>query len=345
MNELDDLLHAQKEAELKGLNYALATVIQVNGSAYRRPGAKMLIYENGHWFGAISGGCLEGDALRKAREVMQNQTPRIIRYDTVNEDSAKRLGIGLGCEGIIDILLEPASAALREFFEFLDQRSPHKEALIRTHFEEKERSIRRSFEECEPGMPFKNSYERAGSLHQFTEIIKLPIHLLVFGAGPDALPVVECAKTLGWKVSINDDCPAHLIPRRFACADDMICGSPDGVIRKHPMHYRSAALIMSHNFEFDQAALKALLPEQVPYIGLLGPKKRAHKLLERLEQDGFRVNEEDHARLFAPVGLDLGAETAQEIALSIIAEIMAFFQGGSGVFLREKKGRIHERIS
>ena len=345
MSELDDLLQAREEAEKNGIRYALATVIQVNGSAYRRPGAKMLIYETGLWFGAISGGCLEGDALRKAREVMNSHTPRIIRYDTIQEDSAKRLGIGLGCEGIIDVLIEPVSSSLRDYFEFLTNRNTHKEAIISTSFDEEDGLISRSFEEAEPGLHSTNTYTREGTWHHFMEAIKLPIHLFVFGAGPDAIPVVEGAKNLGWKVTINDDCPAHLIPKRFACADDMICGSPDGVIKAHPFHYRSAALMMSHNFEFDQAALKALLPKQVPYIGILGPKKRAYKLLERLEQDGFRVNEDDHARLFAPVGLDLGAETAKEIAQSIIAEIMAYFHGGSGMFLRDKKGRIHERMS
>jgi len=345
MTETEQIIAAWQEAESQQTAYALATVIQVNGSAYRRAGAKMLMFDNGRWHGAISGGCLEGDALRKAREVMRLGIPRIVRYDTINEESAKYLGIGLGCEGIIDVLIEPQNDTLTEYLQFLEaQIRAGTEALVTTQIDQESHRISRSYTHIPLGSGKVNTYSQEQQVHIFHETIRVPIHLFVYGAGLDAIPVVTLAKSVGWEVTVNDDCAAHLIPKRFACADDMICGSPDAVIKQHSFHYRSAALLISHNFEFDQAALKSLLPSIIPYIGILGPKKRAIKLLERLEADGFTLQEPDLERIYAPVGLHLGAESAQEIAVSIVAEIMAFFQGGTGAFLKNKKGRIHEHI-
>lgn len=353
MGEIEHIVQAYQKAHEEGVAYALATVVQVNGSAYRRPGAKMLIRQDGNWFGAISGGCLEGDALRKAREIMVSGIPRMLRYDTVNEDSAKSLGIGLGCEGIIDVLIEPASGSLDEYLRYLERiNTASAEGGVETKISESgDQILRRYATEHEvqewkaalrPGR--KTLYHQDADYHYFREWIPKPIRLFLFGAGYDAVPVAELAAKVGWKVIVNDDCAAHLIPKRFACADAMVCGTPGQLSENYTFDERSAALLISHNFEFDLKALHMLAKTDIPYIGIMGPAKRAHKLYEHLETEfGYTVADSLQSRVFAPVGLDTGAETASEIAVSIISEIMAFFNRASGQSLRLKKGPIHER--
>jgi xanthine dehydrogenase accessory factor len=382
MREIEKIIETRKQWLQEGKKLALATVLRVNGSAYRRAGARMIISNDGHWAGAISGGCLEGDALRKAREVISSGTSRMVRYDTVNEESAKKLGIGLGCEGIIDIVIEPDGDTLNKFFENLEMALKDEQEFVIGHFvsfqenhsetgpklnrffysndrDKTSQSISPGFLDVlktalqnqkaifiNPEIDWANSLNRAQhSVFAFVEYIPKPISLFIFGAGFDAIPVAELAAKLGWKVVINDDCAAHLIPKRFSCAHSMVCGSPDVLVERHSFHSRSAALLISHNFEFDKKVLKSILPTDVPYIGILGPAKRAQKLYAELECEGFIINDQMLKRIYAPVGLHLGAETPAEIGVSIISEMMAFFNSASAKGLKYKEGSIHQEES
>ena len=312
INEFQQLIDAYRQTDFTRRRAALATVVGLRGSGYRRPGARMYITDDGKWTGAISGGCLEGDALRKAREVMSSGQSRVVVYDT-SDPEGENFGIGLGCNGVLDVLLEPVD--------------PHDPG---NRLETLARIIRdRCVTTLETPLP-------DGSV--FAETLRPDIQLLVFGAGYDAVPLVQLARQVGWRVVITDDCVAHLMPKRFAAADEMVAIPRDEVAEKLPIDEFSAAVLLSHNYTYDRAVLEQLLQTAIPYIGLLGPKKRGDALLG--EVAGLKPGDTD--RVFWPVGLDLGAETPQEIALSVVAEIQAFFRRGSARSLKVKKAPIHQ---
>ncbi len=335
--------------QLEGL--ALATVVQVDGSSYRRTGARMLIQEDGHWLGAISGGCLEGNALRRAREVMRTHQPQLVTYDTRTDASAKEIGASLGCRGVIRVWIESLhSHDAPNFMEALH------EAFGRstpTHFA-------RILTSSHPSYPAGNFYE-ADSAPEFMdltgehpgcyalqyegidleiswEVIRPRIRLLLFGGGQDAEPLTSLARQMGWEVTVTDECAAKALPIRFPQAD-RTCHHPraSAVPALEPDQH-TAAVLISHNFGYDKAILRQLVETPVGYIGVLGPRKRFQRLDEELEGQ-LSAREAMHA----PVGLDIGGETPFEIALAIVAEIQAHFSGRTGGKLRQRKGHIHDR--
>ena len=311
--ELQQILNAYRQTDFSQRKAALATVVGLKGSGYRRPGARMYITDDGRWVGAISGGCLEGDALRKAREIMNNGQSRLIVYDT-SDPEGENFGIGLGCNGVLDVLIQPidpfqANNPVLTLEQILRKRQP---ATLETP------------------LPDGNV---------FREELKPDVQLLVFGAGYDAVPLVNQARQVGWQVIVTDDCVAHLQPRRFSQASELRAVSRHEIREQLPIDAFSAAVLISHNFGYDKAVLQELIKTNIPYIGLLGPKKRGDALLAELTE---QVSDEDLSRIFWPVGLDLGAETPQEIALSIVAEIQAHFRNTSAQPLKFKQAPIHE---
>lgn len=368
MKEIVRIVEVFEQIDFTKRKAALATVVWVEGSSYRRPGARMLITDDGRWEGAISGGCLEGDALRKARQVMLDGSPIVVTYDTM-DDGANSFGVGLGCNGIIDILIEPIEpnddqnpiALLKEFTQKRDVR------VLATVINSDEASnlkpgnrfvltdeaantvpnwlvsdMRQVFSS---GKPLTQSYTVAnGYADIFLERIDPGIELVIFGAGYDVIPVAKLARDLGWQVTVTDDCIAHLAPKRFPVATCVLHADREAVLDQIVITNRTAAVLMSHNFYFDKAVLQALLATDVPYIGMLGPRKRFDKMQAEFEKDGYRFSETALNRVHAPIGLDMGAETPDEIALSIMAEIKAFFTKGTGGFLKDKDGPIHERL-
>ncbi len=276
----------------------------------------MYITDDGQWMGAISGGCLEGDALRKAREVMQSRQARLVTYDTTDPEG-ENFGIGLGCNGILDVLIQAIDPNdLDNPLETLDRVMQQRRPL--------------TFETTLP--------DGAGV---FVEELKPDIQLLVFGGGYDAVPLVKLAKQIGWRVVVTDDCVAHLQPRRFGEADEMLAVQRDDIRRQVPIDRYSAAVLISHNFKYDKAVLRELLQTDIRYIGLLGPKKRGDALLEEVAD---LVKLQDEERLFWPVGLDVGADNPQEIALSILAEIQAVFRTATAQPLKFKNAPIHQPV-
>ena len=349
---------------LAGQKVALATVLHVQGSSYRRPGARMLITDDGRWEGAISGGCLEGDALRKARQVMSTQTAMLVRYDTM-DDEANSLGVGLGCNGIIDVLIEPIDTAaahnpltvLRQAAEQQQRcvlatvfRSDNPRLPTGTRFLAAENQPAPAPLEADmavvmqTGKPLLQPYAFSeGTVEVFLERLEPSLQLVLFGAGYDTLPLARLADAMGWKLTVTEDCIAHLAPRRFPQATCLLHANADTVLEKLTLTDRTAAVLMSHNYHYDFEVLTRLLKGPVPYIGLLGPRKRYEKMQAAWAENGPRFSEATLGRVHSPIGLDVGAETPDEIALSIVAEIQAFFTGKKGGFLREKSGPIHER--
>ncbi len=362
IHEFRNLLAAYETTDFSARKAALATVVRVQGSAYRRPGARMFITDDGQWTGAVSGGCLEGDALRQARDVMREAKVRLVTYNTTNDDE-NAFGIGLGCNGVIDILIEPIRPddernPLALLGRLLTERRPTAMATIVTAAEPErvgQRLLLDAHGETHSTIPDRLFAEKVHTLAAaalsterssldeidgaavFVEALIPDIQLFIFGAGYDVLPLVAQAKLLGWPVTVTDDCIAHLSPRKFATCDAMIYAPRDEVMGKITPDARSAAVLMTHNFRYDEAVLPGLLETHIPYIGILGPKKRGDKLAEAL--GGFR--ESDWSRVHSPIGLDLGAETPEEIALSIVAEIQARFNQRDGRMLKLRAAPIH----
>lgn len=316
INEFQQLIRAYRNTDFSQRKAALATVVGLTGSGYRRPGARMYITDDGQWIGAISGGCLEGDALRKAREVMQSRQARLVTYDTTDPEG-ENFGIGLGCNGVLDVLIQA-----------IDPNDPANPL----------ETLDRVMQERRP-LTFETPLPNEAGV--FVEELKPDIQLLVFGGGYDAVPLVQLAKQIGWRVVVTDDCVAHLQPRRFGVADEMLAVQRDDIRRQLPIDGFSAAVLISHNFKYDKAVLRELLQTDIRYIGLLGPKKRGDALLDEVAD---LVSPQDEKRLFWPVGLDVGADNPQEIALSILAEIQAVFRKATAQPLKFKNAPIHQPV-
>lgn len=369
MKEINRILTIYNQIDHHARKVALATVVFVEGSAYRRPGARMLVSDDGRWEGAISGGCLEGDALRKARQVMLDGKPMVVRYDTMDDD-ANSLGVGLGCNGIIDVFIEPIDptdprnpiALLSEFVQHRDRRviatvcrttpsanwrEGSRFMLTNEQTDEIPTWLRQDMERAmQIGKPYMVMIPVGGDLVDvFIERLDLGIELVIFGAGYDTIPLTRLATEIGWRVTVTEDCIAHLAPKRFPEATCLLYADAEGVTDKLSFTDQTAAVLMSHNYNYDLAVLMKLLNTKVPYIGVLGPRKRYEKMKNQWEQMGRSFSLSTLKRVHSPIGLDLGAETPDEIALSILSEIRAFFSQRTGGFLTDRPGPIHERLT
>lgn len=369
MKEINRILAIYDQIDHSQRKVALATVVYVAGSAYRRPGARMLVSDDGRWEGAISGGCLEGDALRKARQVMLDGKPMVVRYDTM-DDEANSLGVGLGCNGIIDVFIEPIDptdpmnpiALLQDFARLRDRRviatvcqsvAEKSDIRVGTRFVYKGVSVDDTPSWLLPdmalvmqmGKPMMAIQSIAGDfLHVFIERVDPGIELIIFGAGYDTIPLTRLATEIGWRVTVTEDCIAHLSPKRFPEATCLLYADADAVTDKLTFTDQTAAVLMSHNYTYDLAVLTSLLSTNVPYIGVLGPRKRYEKMQHQWNREHLYFTPSSLTRIHSPIGLDLGAETPDEIALSILGEIKAFFSQRTGGFLTERPGPIHERV-
>lgn len=371
MKEFRSILKELDKLDLSTRRAALATVVQVRGSSYRSPGARMLITDDGRWVGSISGGCLEGDALRQARQVMRDGIPQTVTYDT-REGSNQNLGISLGCNGVIDVLIEPIDTAdslatIGTYRQLITSTTPK---ALATVFSGPQQDIGRKMLYATDSASFTNvsdtriveqlesdlsdlletrvshatKYHSGDQAYEvFIELIQPSVSLIIFGGGFDARPVSNLAKNLGWEVTVTDECVAHIAPLFFPTADKLSLCQRTYIDRDFNITVNTACVLMSHNYEYDRDVLKKLLTTPTPFIGILGPRKRFDKMLAEYEQEGMRLSNEDLVRVHSPVGLDIGAEAADEIAVSIIAEIQAKFSNRGGGPLKLRRGPIHER--
>lgn len=371
MKEFQEIIQSYEFAKGENLSVALATVVQVDGSAYRRPGARMLVTQEGNLTGAISGGCLEGDALRKAQTVIFQQKSMLVTYDTTDEDDQK-FGIGLGCNGIIHVLIEPidfdnpvnpvelikkaleirAVSLLLTVFSIAHSKSEQVGTILLSQNKDQVGNYSRVSEGFlsilqteisrfdSPHSKIKFYPESPDKFSVFFELIKPNLRVLLFGAGNDTQPVAKIAELLGMELILLDGRKNLASPSRFPQAKKIIQGAADEVVDQLETDIHTVALLMTHNFEYEVIVLERLLQCMIPYIGILGPKKKTEKLIERLESKGLQVSTDN---FYAPIGLEIGAETSEEIALSIFAEIKAVLNNKQPIFLREKEGPIHEK--
>ena len=374
MKEVQDIVRAFEEARKEGKQAALATVVHVQGSSYRRPGARMLVTEDGKLTGAISGGCLEGDALRKARLAMVQQKAMLVTYDTTDEDDAK-LGVGLGCNGIIQILIEPINpnsfenpiALLQSFLSnrqhavlvtlfSLDYQAPvqpgtclfaSEDGTITGGYQDK--SLERALvADAQQVLQARTSITKTyatshTALTGFIEILKPAVSLIIAGAGNDTIPLTEMASILGWQATVVDGRANYATPERFPAASQVLVAKPEQVLPKIKLDEQTVFVLMTHNYNYDTAMLRQLLPLRMPYVGVLGPKKKLERMLDELQEEGMQIGDEELRSIYGPVGLDIGAETSGEIALTIVSEIKAVLSKRAGTSLRDRQDVIHSR--
>jgi xanthine dehydrogenase accessory factor len=369
MKELNDIVSAYDRAVLQNKKMVLATVVRVDGSSYRRPGARMLVTDDSKITGAISGGCLEGDALEKALFAMATGENKLISYDSTGEDDIQ-FGLHLGCNGIVHILFEPINKEDPqnpvELLRLISNAG--EEAVLVTIFSMKKiqpgtrllhlkNYIHSSLTEpvqLELSEPVNNVYAEKQSAFldvdiehitytAFIEYIERPVSLVIAGAGNDVQPLVEIAAMLGWSVTIIDGRFHYAQPERFPRAAKVLYSRAADILSQIKTDNQTVFLLMSHNYNYDLGFLRHITEEDFGYIGLLGPAQKRNRMLSDLLDQGVQLNEEQLSKIYGPTGLDIGAENSTEIALSIVAEIKAFVSGRSGSPLKLKKEAIHNR--
>ncbi len=360
MKELTDILDAWSALRAAQVPAVLATVVKLAGSGYRRPGARLLLTKEGRRAGLISGGCLESHLADVAWGMTEGRPIVVTTYDTTSDEDVL-FGSGAGCRGVIDVMLErleggagPERMAFRDACRTSrrtgvlstvigqgagaervgQQLMLHPDGTVKSTITDAElsRHVLADAGRCALGSRPEVTVIQRGSesVEVFHEVIAPSTALLVFGAGPDAAPLVRMAKELGWYVSVMDQRSAFLTRQRFPQADRLVPITPGTILSGISIDPETAAVVMSHDYLQDHAVLEALAAQPLKYLGVLGPRSRTSRLLSELPaaaRDALRD-------VYAPVGLDLGAETPEEIALAILAEIQAVLRGGTGGGLR-----------
>lgn len=340
-----------------GRRAAMATVVRIEGSAYRRPGAKFLVEEDGKTTGGISGGCLEADVREVALAVMCEGVPQLLHYDTGADDRSV-WGLGLGCNGSVDIFVQPAIAetdleATEHIRDLLTGEVPFAVSTV-VKGPARVGSVLVLGADGVPGGSTgdpeldRNVAERTASLlakgesrlhdvlslQVFTEVLAPPPHLVICGAGDDAIPLAAYACDTGFRVTVIDHRPAYLSLKRFPGATRLLQLRPEDGRSALPLAPHAYVVVKMHSLAYDREWVRCLLSVGVAYIGLLGPRGRTEEILRQIGAVGTD-------RVFGPVGLDLGAEGPEQIAVSIVAELLAVRSAREPWHLREKQGAIH----
>ena len=360
MTDLIHLLPLWKELCETGTEYVLVTVVAVEGSGYRKPGARMIVAADGRRAGTISGGCLEGDVARKAFWHTENG-PTVRRYSTAAEDG--EVPYGMGCGGIIHLLLErsvTATPLMQQLAHKFAERQPIAVSTVldgdwigqRAYFPTSVPSVSSKLGElAQQAFEGQHSFSQTipvedsqiATVH--TEWIAARPGLFIFGAGDDAGPLVRQARQLGWYIAVADG-RSHLASHaRFPEADDVFVLPSEGF----PLELRptDAAVVMTHSLQQDTGILSHLLNKELAYLGVLGPRRRTSEILLALAGNlALPITEIDQRietwmeQLHAPMGLDLGGDTPADIALAVIAEIQQNRHRASGMALRQKRRQI-----
>lgn len=319
-------------------SYVLATLVTVEGSSYRRPGARLLLTSDGQRLGSISGGCLEEDLIARARRVAVQGIAELVTYDTTSENDLV-WGVGLGCHGVVRVLLEQVPSTPHWSTVMAANFRSHRTTPLSVIWRADDVSLLGTRLSDELSMPTN------ANTAVFVDEVRPPTRLIVLGAGDDAKPLVRLAKELGWHVTVGDARAEFATHIRFPDADEVAVAPASELIALINPPSDALAVIMTHHYVHDVPLLNDLLPRSLPFVGLLGPKKRATKIISDLEKQGHTFTPAQLERLHAPVGLDLGAETPEEVALSIISEIRATLAHRDGRPLRERDRPIHEAFA
>jgi xanthine dehydrogenase accessory factor len=350
----------------------LATVVDVVGNAYRRPGAKMLVTEDDDGVGSITAGCLEDEVLAIAEDVVTEGRPRVEQFDLTGDDDV--WGLGVGWNGVIDILLEPLDDSYRPVVDayergedivaltVLDSDAADVSHGARAYATRADGSL--SFDasgwpdwlldtledpatkllaaETSDTLEFEHDGER---VEVFVDAVTAPPELVIFGSGHDIAPVANLGSRVDFRVTVASFRGATATDDRFPAADRVVSTSPAAIRETIDFDENTYAVVMTHNFVDDHITLEELLDTSVPYIGLLGPRVRFQEIRDELREGGVELSQEDMERIFTPAGLDLGGGTPFHIAQSVVAEVTAIRFGREPTHLTEREGHIHERPS
>ena len=346
----------------------LATIVDVEGNAYRRPGAKMLLDEAGAGVGSITAGCLEDELLSAAGSVRESGRPELVTYDLMNDDEDV-WGLGVGCNGVIEVLLEPLDGTYRPAVEVFDRGDDVAIATVlsptgdlergdRAYYYPGDDSLRLPDGSAAEGWP-SSITEPAGELAErgradvltiegggeiFVDGLAAPPELVVFGSGHDVGPLTELAARNDFRVTVVGFRGAVDLADRFPDAHRTLTTSPGTIGEDLDLDDRTYAVVMTHNFVDDRLTVEQLLDSPAPYVGLMGPHNRFEEMLAEFESEGVTFDSGELDSLYTPIGLDLGGGSPYQIAHSIVAEALAVDNDRSPTHLREREGHIHDRI-
>jgi xanthine dehydrogenase accessory factor len=372
MKEIKAIIDGYDQLDKNTTQAALATVVRVEGSSYRRTGARMLVMSDGVWIGGISGGCLEGDALKRARLAIAKASPSKITYDTTTDDE-HQIGVGLGCNGIIDVLFTPldftdSTNPVEVLKDCMNERRQTHVLLTITGLKGNWTSISEGDvirytdntslnilgnQAIQPQLaekiqaritkgvsaPYKVEGPDGEVLEAFIEILPPETHLVLWGHQYDVYPLTRLVREMGWRITVVAN-PLK-VNRKIAEMVDEIVQPENFMDILFDEH--TAIVLMSHDYKTDKQNLPKALATNAPYIGMLGPRVRSEKIWGELADEGNPIADEDFPRIHAPVGLDIGAVSPEEIALSLAAEIRASFSNRDGTYLRLRQSTIHVR--
>jgi len=369
MKEVKTILENLEIAAKKRIKTAMATVVNVHGSSYRGVGARMLIREDGFWFGSVSGGCLEGDVIEKARSVIDSKQAEVFKYDT-RQNAKNSFGMGYGCNGLLEILIEPITNSshdpcfvmLQELAEEKNRQgistifySDNDEINVggrhhsngRTYImnESLDQQIRQDLQRvvksgAAKAISYKIDGKKVKVLH---EVFKPNINILIYGAVFHVVPFLRITKELGYNVHVTDSFEPIQPIWNFPNAEELTlldAEETNHLIKTTP---NLAVVFLTHNFFYIKEELPNALKSEAPYIGILGSRKKTQKILREAEVNDEHYSKEELDKIHYPIGLDIGANTPEEISLAIIAEIKAFFADRTGQPLKNFDGYIHKR--
>lgn len=362
MKEIRKIIQTYETFKGQNMKMALASVVEVQESSYRRVGARMLVCENGNWEGGISGGCLEGDALIKAKKAIGSNKPSITIYNTLEEDD-HQIGVGLGCNGLIKVFFQPLDTEdLDNEIELLKKVIADKKAAIMVKVirsddpsvlgelkliqqEDKVRSfhgleekdfvqiLKEVKRKRKPQIVSTNTANK-GKADVLIEYLRPETKLIIIGDNYDVLSMIAVADNLGWEI--------HLVGRKRKMSKTIFSKCKTVYeyeeVEQIPIDDFTAVVFMTHDYQWDKKLLPLILKQNTRYVGMLGPRKRNLKLIEETE-----IKLYDIPTFFGPVGLDIGAETPEEIAISVASEIVSVFRERNGSFLRDRNTTIHQR--
>ncbi|MBX3173771.1 MAG: XdhC family protein [Gemmatimonadaceae bacterium] len=307
---------------------ALATVIRVRGSAYRHEGAKMVVAADGRVVGNVSGGCLEADVREVALGVIRTGVAERREYcGSVDEIQAWDLGVG--CEGVVELLIEPVRDAREAERKALDAEEAF---VVETQLESLARRVRR-----DDASGRASGLEGEGDETAFVERLTPPPRVLIVSAGDDARHLARLAVEVGFRVVVADRRPGLLTEQRFPAPIRRVLVDATSIGERVVLDAESFAVVMTHNYADDTDYLRALLASPLRYLGVLGPRQRTARMLETLRAEG----PVDESRIFGPVGLDIGTDGAEQVALAVVAELLAVRSGRRPRSLRERRAPIH----
>jgi xanthine dehydrogenase accessory factor len=318
----------------RGERFALATVVATRRSAPRPVGSKLAVSEGGELAGSVSGGCVENEVYGAAREVLEGAPPRLLSYG-ISDDQA--LSVGLPCGGEIDVYVQVPDPAVVE--RVLGVLGGEERAVVLTDLETGEQELVRDTE-LERGP--SRLVERDGR-QAFADVYGPPPRLLVFGAVDTAEALCRAAKAIGWRTVVADARAKFATPERIPSADELVVAWPDEALAQVQPDHATAVVVLTHDDRFDVPALQGALAGEAFYVGALGSRRNQARRRERLLEEG--VPEEALDRISGPAGLDIGADSPAETALSILAEILAVRSGRAGGPLKGAAGRIHAEVA